>query len=327
MKGSPRIPILSGLLAVLVALYLVGVLLLAPPPTRLPEVARFARSGVDGIEIVRGGTRIELSRDETGRWWQRLGGKRFPADGRRIDRFLLDLRDLTSYRVASTNRADWRRFSVDAPQATRLTLRRGSRSIELFVGKADDSGIGVYARPQGDDRVFLTDASLASSTELPPSAWSYLKILPGSLGAEAIQEIGIRAASFRMGGEAVAADYLLVSTIRGGAPRWVVHGGSPRPIDPERLLSLESELLSLSGDEFVPGPSATGLSSPVAEVLVVDDRGRQWTLDVGARAGQSFYVARSDLPYVYLVNGWTLARIVLPLKALLTPEVRSRESR
>jgi hypothetical protein len=163
--------------------------------------------------------------------------------------------------------------------------------------------------------VFGSRADYAGSSS---GYWSYLKILPSSLTADSLQTISISAHGFSVGGNTVNGGYLLASSVVNGTSKWVAQGKGGASLDQQKVLSLEAEILQMVGDSYAAGvnPGDAGLDNPTARIVVSDQQGGTWSILVGKRYGAQFYVKRSDQPYVYLVNEWTLHRAIPPLNDL-----------
>lgn len=318
MRYRSKLLFLAAILCALVLVYLVGSL--SSPANRTePLLTGFEPSRSKAISIEGPAEAAELSLGAEGGWWITVEGQRFPADRSRVAAFLEAIRTARSLRVASRDPSTWSGFSLDSGQAIHVVVRDERRTLaDLYVGKSVRGGGGDYVRRAGFPATYETVASLSSYLAQAPSFWCDLKILPRGLSLDSLQTIGVRARNFEVGGRSVTADYLLVSTVRGGKPVWAVQGEASYSLDPARLLEVEAEVLGLTGDEFVPHPDsrATGFEDPVARVLVSDVEGGRWVIDVGNRDGSRFYVKRQDRPYVYLVNQWTLARLIRSLPEL-----------
>ncbi len=316
MRYRRKLVLLTALLCALVVVYLFG--RLASPANRAELLlSGFVPNRSSSISIEGPGGSVELALGQEGEWWITIEGESFPADRSRVEAFLEAVREERSLRVASRDRGTWGSFSLEPGQATHLLVRDHGRTlVNLYVGEGVQNG--DYVRREGFPEVYETVASLASYLLQAPSFWCSLRIAPEGLSLSNLQTIGVQARDFAVGGRSVTADYLLVSTVKDGKNVWGVQGQPSLRLDPRSLLEVEGELLGLTGDEFVPNPepTATGLAHPVARILATNVRGGRWVIDVGKRDGSRFYVKREDQPYVYLVNQYTLGRLIRSLSEL-----------
>ena len=316
MRYRAKLFSLVGVLCALVLVYLAGRFGSTANRTELlfPD---FQPSRASAVSIEGPAAAVGLSLGPDRRWWISIEGQRFPADRSKIDAFLQAVRLQRSLRTASRDPATWGSFSLERGQAIHVMVRgRGRTLVDLYVGKGVQGG--DYVRREGSPATYETVTSLSSYLYQAASYWCSLKIAPPGLSLDSLQTIGVRARRFEVGGRSVTADYLLVSTVQGGKTAWTVQGDASYPLDPKRVLEVEAELLGLTGDQFVshPDPKATGFENPVARVLVSNVEGGRWVIDVGNRDGTRFYVRREDQPYVYLVNQWTLGRLIRSLPEL-----------
>jgi len=307
MKLDRRNGILGGVLVVLSLTYVAGLLSHRTPAAPV-VVPSFKTSAAD--HITAGSS--ELRKRDAGGWQISIGGSWYPADSRKVEHLLSILSGLTAGREASGSEESWKTFRVDRANANPLTVEAGGSTIvDLLVGESSSAG-GVYVRVGAAPSVYEVFANIDSYVSADSSFWSDLKILPRSLTVDSLQTIGVTAHGFSVGGTTVDADYMLESSVVGGKNAWVMSGNSGRMLDQKKVLSLEAEIVQMVGERFVPHPTSaeTGLGEPTAVISISDEQGSSWSIEVGRRFGSEFYVRRSDRPYVYLVNEWTLHRAI-----------------
>lgn len=314
MRLDRRNAVLGGVLVLLAAAYGLGLFARRSPPEPV-VVSPFAASVVD--HITAGST--ELRKGSGGGWEVSIDGSWYPADSARVERFMSILSGLRAGRIASDSASSWKTFQVAPGEASPLTAEAGGkRLVDLSVGESSPAG-GVYLRRGASPIVYEVFAGIDSYVSADSSYWSDLKILPGSVSVDTLQTIRVVAHDFSVGGVTVNAGYTLESSVVGGKSAWVVRGRQDKNLDQQKVLSLEAEIIQMVGDRFVTGETSTetGLAQPTASISVTDERGMQWSIEVGRRHGAQFYVKRGDRPYVYLVNEWTLHRALPALDDLL----------
>lgn len=312
MAAMRRTALLSGIAIVLAALYGIGLLVNRQPGP--PVVVQAFRTSLPN-RIVAGSAEL---RKQAGGWELAIGSGWYPADPTRVDRLLNTLSGLTADRVASRSRTDWPTFRVDRSSGSPLTVFEGRhRLVDLYVGETGAGG-GVFVRSGNRPDVYEVSGRLADYVTGASSYWGYLRILPKSLHIDSLETVAVSAHDFSVGGGSVNADYLLVSSVVNGKNAWVVSGDGSATLDQQKVLELEGEIVDMVGDSFVvgKGPGVTGLDNPTAQITVSDQEGGKWTLLIGKRYGAQFYVKRTDKPYVYLVNEWTLHRALPALSSL-----------
>ncbi len=303
-SSSRRLTTLSAVLGVLAALYVVG-LLLNRPQTKPVVIPSFKAASVTKIEA----GKINLRASSGGNWQLEIDGSWYPADSGKVASMLSSLSGLRASRVATSKQSDWASFSVDASSASKLVLSNAGGVVDtLYVGETGSDG-GTYVRASRGPAVYEVFTNLADYVASDAAYWSYLKILPKSVSVDSLQTISISAHGFSVGGTTVDQSYLLSSSVVNGKSAWVAGGGSTQ-LDQKKVLSLEGELLQLTGDSFAGAvtPEEAGMSNPLAVIEISDQQGGSWKVIVGKRYGAQFYVKRADEPYIYLVNQWSLHR-------------------
>lgn len=313
METRTRILTLAGVVVVLAAAYAAGLLLSRPPA--VPVVVHPFDAG--SVKSVVAGS-VHLRKNAGGAWQVRISGGWYPADSGKVKAMLSTVSGLTASRVASRSKRDWKTFQVDPQEATPLVLSSGTGTlVRLAVGESSSSG-GVYVRAGTRMEVYEVSGKLSDFVSGGPTYWSYLRIFPASLSIDSLESISITAHHFSVGGQSVNQSYLLVSSVVGGKSGWVVRGKPGLKLDPQKVLSLEGEIVDMVGDRFVTGTdrAAVGLKKPTAVVTLADQQGKTWSLLVGEHHGSQFYVAVKGQPYIYLVNQWTLHRAIPPLNSL-----------
>ncbi len=125
-----------------------------------PSVLRLRRDEVTGLRASVGERRFAAERAAGG--WRVDGVQATPALADALDA-LADL--LVRLRAVHAFRSDdLAQFGLDAPRARLIVEgRRGRRTVVL--GRFDSAGSAIYARREGDPRVFLVGAALGSALE------------------------------------------------------------------------------------------------------------------------------------------------------------------
>ena len=321
MREATRIPVLAGVLVGLLAALVAGLLGSSARQRPARILPGFDPAGVQSIEVP-GGARgiIALRWRKSEGWRLDIGGRSYPADRREIEGLLAAARTLDAIRLAASDPKLWERFGVDEAHGKHIRLRRqGATPLTLVVGNQNETGLGCFVRVEGTPGVYEAAPNLSLYIDEEEPFWSALRLLPDGLKPGDIVEIGVEAHNLRAGDAAVDASYLLVQTVRDGAPAWIVQGRPEDRLDSAQVLSLASEIASLTADQFAAEerPELTGLDRPSATVEVATGAGARWVLRIGALVDGRLYAARADLPYVYLVNRWTVARAVPSLATLM----------
>lgn len=161
---SPRSAILF---TVLIAILLPFYYFVDRPELRLKDLGEAAQEslldlpgGIDTITVTRGDEKVTYTRRSDGQY------KVVAPDGKFVPQDLMKaLADLLegakTVEVVSTNPNDLAEFGLDKPQG-RLVLEPASKKppISIFFGSENPTHTAVYARIDGNPKVFLLGANL-----------------------------------------------------------------------------------------------------------------------------------------------------------------------
>lgn len=306
-----------AVLFLLVVLYVAGFFVGRPAGQAL-FFPHFTPARADSILLAQGSAKTELRRSGK-RWEVIIDGSPYPADQSRIAGILSALRGLSVLRVASRSKADWNAFALEQSTAVRVVVHGGNETLaDVLAGVTDASGGGLYVRRPGGTSVEEVTPQLAGYAVVDASFWSDLKVVPPSFTVSTMQSISVDAQGFSVGQTTLNEHYLLEASVTGGATEWKLHGEPQVALNQQKVLDLEAELLTMTGDQFAGSvsDSAAGINTPLARVTISNEQGGSVTLLVGKRSGSRFYVKRSDAPYIYLVNQYSLRR-AMPTPASL----------
>lgn len=320
-----RLLLATGLLAVLVALFVVG-LLFSPQQRRAraagaPLLPGIVGVGIEGLDIVRpeaGELRLRL---REGSWEVQNDGRSFPASA---DRVLALLRLASSLqRGALVTRDPGRSAELglgDREEQLLVLHLDGRPDVALEVGARAPSGEEDYIRIRGDAAVYLVRGNLSVILAQDRTYWYDLRLLPADVQPQTMTHIAVRG-SVDLGspGGVLEGGYALqrASVENGGG--WTMPGAG-RPVDSLAADSLASSLALLEAEDFLEAhlgprtaPSGAGL-----EVEVTTIEGKTYRLEVHAGPQPGLVlVTTSWSPWTYLLRAAVLRRAVRPASELL----------
>lgn len=129
-----------------------------PAPDASPKILSLTEADITGIEIKHGdGDPVVLKKDNSGKW-AITAPKPLPADQSAVAQVTSTASNLSSDRVVDTNVTDPAQYGL-SPAAVRatFTLKNGKKSTVL-LGVDTPTGNGVYAKLDGDPRLFTTSS-------------------------------------------------------------------------------------------------------------------------------------------------------------------------
>ncbi|MCW5890119.1 MAG: DUF4340 domain-containing protein [bacterium] len=155
---------------VLLALVAIGAGLVAvieAPPRRTgeqamrgPRVLRVAAHAVQSVVVAEGDRTFSAERG--GRGWRLDGMQATPAAASALDDLVTTLAKLRAVDAFTPGEpSDW---GLDPPRAT-ITVETGKRRRRLDLGAMTSSGGAVYARRQGDRRLFTVGVGMLSAVD------------------------------------------------------------------------------------------------------------------------------------------------------------------
>ena len=115
---------------------------------------------VDSITVIRGNTTIQYQVTADGKHWEIVqpAGKFIPQDLMQALAALLI--NAKSVEVVSTNPNDLAQFGLNQPSG-QLIIKSGDRKpIDIYFGSENPTGTAIYARIEGNPKIFLLGKNL-----------------------------------------------------------------------------------------------------------------------------------------------------------------------
>ena len=118
-----------------------------------PKIIDVEESEIREVALLRKGEdTVTVVRDEDDKW-QFGGALEIAADDASIDQLVASLASLNAERVVSESVVEWEPYALDEPElAVRFKLAEGGGEVRF--GRDTPTGSGVFARLQGDSRLF-----------------------------------------------------------------------------------------------------------------------------------------------------------------------------
>ncbi|MEW5815240.1 MAG: DUF4340 domain-containing protein [Spirochaetota bacterium] len=317
MKFKARLISLSSTLAVFVIIYLIGLFFSSSSVQRRNEnrllFPGFKTSEVVSIEIHNGNNRTIFQKDNTDDWILLINGNTFPAEKKKIDSFIKVLSELRQYRIVTENPADWERLGLTEKEGKKVIVKSidGKAGLKIHIGNLSSRGKGDYLRLEGDNKVYITDVSISFYAEQKVKYWSHLRILPDGITGDDIISIETDADILvdKAANEIITAHYLLVRQGESKKNLWEYRGQKAVELDQNAVNQLANSLASIEAGEFVIDQTVTG--DPDVRITVSTGTGKKFSISmVASKNDDAIYLQADSTPYTYLVNGWTVKRVV-----------------
>ena len=265
------------------------------------------KDAVTQLALVYPDRELELRKDDKG--WRLVKPADAPADEAVVNGLIAVLTDAEVQKTVEPLPAKLADFGLDKPTVTaRLTLKDGTQTPPIVVGKNTAIGGKAYVRKDDEPKLYLTASTIGFGLSKQPKDVRDKTIL--SFLDDDVSRIEIRAEN----GDTVA-------LVRKDKDAWTVEPGD-HPADPTEVRSYLSSLRSARAVDFPDDNPQDlgkyGLGVPRLTVVVVtgkEGNARQVLL-VGAETTQGsqkqIYAKRGDQPTIYALGDYAFGSLAKP---------------
>jgi len=259
-----------------------------------PKIVSVEKDQIQELTIARPGKdTITVQRGEDDKW--NFGPPlTIPADSSSIGFMTDTAASLEADRVVEENVTDWKPYGLDEPSLTLEVKLKDSKSHRVLFGRETPTGSSLYARLDGDPRLFTVYSYSKSSFEKEVFDLRDKKLL--KLDGDKISRVALNAAgrSIEFG--------------KSGETSWQIL--KPQPLRADNFTvgdlarAVQNAEMAAVVPEGEPAAPKIDFAKPYATVEAVDEAGAH-TLTL-AKEGEKYYARSSDLEGVYEVSS-TLA--------------------
>ena len=291
MKGNPL------LIAVVVLAVLGGLVWYTRenPPTSEDEdrvsIVDVEEEQIEAVTIRKqGGETITVERGEDEKW-KFGGGVNVPANDTEIGFMITNLASMEADRVVQEQVADWAPYQLADNGALSVEMQTEEDDPKKIVfGRETPTGSGVYARIEGDPRLFTVYNYVKSSFDKSVFDWRQKKLL--SVNPDTVSRVSL---------DLGQRDFEFAKI---GADEWQILEPKPLRADDFSVGDLARAVQNAEMTEVLEEGESSGkypFDSPFAEVEVVDEKGAH-TLTLAKVSDEEYRARSSDLPGVYKVS-------------------------
>ena len=245
---------------------------------------------IQELTILRPGAEpLTLRRNEDEKW--EFGAPlKIPADESAVSSLVSSLTPLNSDRVVEENVTDWKTYGLDGAGSLQVDVKAAEdQSYSIIFGADTPTGSGVYARLEGDPRLFPLFSYNKTSFEKKVFDLREKKLL--SIDGDKISRVtvdaGRRSIEFGKSGDD---DWQILKPKPLRADNFAV-GDLVRSVQNGEMVSVLEEALEEGGE-----PSGKySFAKPFASVEVVDESGAH-TLTIAKGQDDKYHAKSSDLP-------------------------------
>ena len=284
---------------------------------QLPQPAVISKADISKIEVAppRGEpVVIKKAGDE----WQIMPEK-YPADQDRINEMLGTLEKLTITDLVSES-GNVVRYDLQEEKRIRVTAWRGNDIVRRFdIGKTAPSYRHTYIRLQGDDNVYLADASFRRSFDATKDDFrdkEVFKLDKSAVDALTLTDAGETIRIVRTEAADEKKNDVSSPSTRSGKG-WQTEDGTG--INAEKIDRMLSSLSDLDCSRYLYDTKKEDLGKPVYRVEV--DNGQTLTVYAKKDSTDSAYPAASSMnSYLFLLPDWEAENIMIPISDLKATE-------
>ncbi|MHC6203482.1 DUF4340 domain-containing protein [Breznakiellaceae bacterium SP9] len=314
MEYRKKATLLSSVLALLLVVY-AGTVFFDPDAVNMRDAAytwldQKASALADRIEIHHDGQTLVLVRKNKV-WFALLDDVEVPARQYRIDDLLRSLSTPGSYPVRATEASSHERLSLNEGSAARLLIQGGPGTfplLDLFIGREDAAGAGIYLRKNGHDEVRSGEDKLSSYIQSAKTAWYNLRLFPdaedNSLNPARVQHLSL----FWKQAAAAPIEQSLVLTRNNQG--WLLNNDAAISINAPIAEAYIRSILDTEAENFTMELTTADPIFTDARLILDLDDGRSRTLRFSPPDEQNRrHVIVSGADYVYTLAAWTVGRI------------------
>ncbi|MCC6591419.1 MAG: DUF4340 domain-containing protein [Bryobacterales bacterium] len=163
-----------GLLAGAVLLALLGGLLYwsnqkekepaKPDPNAPPKIVEIPSDQIQQVEIVKAGAATTVKRGNDGKW-EIIAPKPSRADQDSVSTLVGAFNSLGSDRLIEEKAADLTQYGLQQPQVAVTVTKKDGKTVKLLLGDETPTSGGIFAKLEGDPRVFTVASWNKSSLD------------------------------------------------------------------------------------------------------------------------------------------------------------------
>lgn len=245
---------------------------------------------IQELTILRPGAEpLTLRRNEDEKW--EFGAPlKIPADESAVSSLVSSLTPLNSDRVVEENVTDWQTYGLDGAGSLQVDVKAGEdEAYSIIFGADTPTGSGVYARLEGDPRLFTLYSYNKTSFEKKVFDLREKKLLSidGDKISRVTVDVGQRSIEFGKSGDD---DWQILKPKLLRADNFAV-GDLVRSVQNGEMVSVLEEAL----EEGAAPSGKYSFAKPFASVEVVDASGAH-TLTIAKGKDDKYYAKSSDLP-------------------------------
>jgi hypothetical protein len=253
-----------------------------PFDLRDKTILKFERDKVDMVSIVMPAQTIELAKMGTD--WRLKKPVDARADFSAVEGAIGRLQSGQMKSIAAADAKDLKQYGLDAPAVT-ATVGAGSVRATLAIGKAAEGG-NLYARDTSRPTIFTVEASLADDLKKATDTYRRKDLFEA-------RAFNTDRVELTRGGATIA-----IEKVKGDGKdakeKWRQIAPAAADLDTTKVEAWLSKLTELNAQSFAEPKTDTGLSKPIATVVIKFSDAKKEERVTFGRAGAEAYASRVD---------------------------------
>lgn len=135
-----------------------------PPADAPPKIVEVATDQINRIDVVKGGETTTVLRGNDGKW-SITAPKTLRADQDSVNGLANTFNALASDRLVEEKAADLKTYGLETPGTTVTITKKDGKTVKLLLGDETPTQSNVYAKVDGDARVFTMGSHNKTSIE------------------------------------------------------------------------------------------------------------------------------------------------------------------
>ena len=229
---------------------------------------------------------------KTGDKWSLTMPKALPADQEAVASMITSLASLTADRVVEEKPSDLAPFGLSTPKEQIVISRKDGKTQTLQVGDDTPVGSGVYAKVQGDPRVFVLPAYAKTSFDKTSKDLRDKRLLTFNSDKLTSLRLAAKGQNLEFG--------------KNAQNDWTIVKPKPMRADGSQVEDILRKLkdakmdTSVSDEDAKKAQAAFAFAPKIADVGVTDNSGSQ-ALEVHKDKDKNYYVKSSVVEGIYKV--------------------------
>jgi hypothetical protein len=264
-----------------------------PSADESPKVMTVPEDQFKEVRIEKAGAPVTIvSKDSNGKW-QITQPQPLPADQDSVNSLVNTLSSVSSDRLIEEKAANLKEFGLDQPAVQAVVVRKDGKTQKLLLGGDTPTGNGVFAKTEGDPRVFTVASYLKSSIDKSASDLRDKRLL--TFDSDKITRVELQAKGQPLEfGKNAGNDWQILK------PR-ALRADNSQVEELIRQLK-DAKMDTGSADDAKKASAAYGTGSRVAVARVTDASGTQ-TIEVHRDKDKSYYAKSSVVEGIFKVPG------------------------